>query len=278
MFNLFSKRFVHGKIELDRFKELMSERAVFEATVHQSATGLSSTPLNLVNKVQESVNLCYSLTSMTSLNAIQLLEAVGHGKWSQLEHLISKYSDSIDAYSKRNSEALKSIIGWADRNNVPEHRPFSAKVYRETGLPRTEVELVSLRFLHIPNASLTEIPKEFAVLPMVMAVCLSGNSIRFIPSQICSMPSVYRLDLDDNIIEEIPEEISLMKQLQTIDLDENNLNRIPKSLLSMRSLKSLLMRKQKHGVDLLSAATPLSDSEIEVLSDLSARGGFSLRT
>ena len=277
MFGLFSKRHVHGMTELHQFKKLMSERAVFEATVHQSATGMSGTPLHLTDKVQESVNLCYSITSMTSLNAMQVLEAVHRGKWSELEQLISKYSDSIDAYKKRNSESLKSIIGWADRNNVPERRPFDAKVYRETGLPRTEDALVSLRFLHIPNASLQEIPTEFAVLPMVMAVCLSGNNIRSIPSQIFSMPSVYRLDLDDNIIEELPDGVSQMKQLQTLDLDENNLNRIPRSLLSMKSLKSLLIRRQKHGVGLLSAATPLSDGEVEALNGLSVRGDFNLR-
>ena len=277
MFSIFSKRNFRGQTEFDRFKTLMSDRAVFEATLQQSATGISGMPFHLANKVQESVNLCYSLTSMTSLSDMQLLEAVHAGKWSELKQLVMKYSDSIDAYKQRNSGDLRSIIDWANRNSIPQYAPFDSTAYRATGLPRTEDELVSLRYLHIPNANLTEIPKEFAVLPMVKAVCLSGNRIKSIPLQFFEMPSVYRLDLDDNDIEEIPDEISRMKQLQQLDLDENNLKRIPRSLLSIRSLKSLMVRRQKHGLSLLSPSSPLSEDGVRALGELSFRSDFKLR-
>jgi hypothetical protein len=276
VFSFLTKRNFHGNKELDRFKQLMSKRAVFEATVMQSTTGRSG--IQWAVEVQEAVNLCYSLTSMTSLNDVQLLDAVRRGKWSELERLLSKYGDAIDAFKMRKHDELKSLIKWADRNNVPERQSFDAMVYKETGLPRTEDELASLRFVHIPGANLHEIPKELAVLPMVMAVCLSENKIRTIPPEIFNMPSVYRLDLEDNDIEEIPGQISQMSQLQSLDLDRNNLKSIPKSLRSMSSLKKFFVRGQKHGAGLLSPSTPLSDEEVEVLDFLSFRDDFELRT
>jgi len=278
MFGFFSKPDYHGKKELDRFKELMSDHAIFEATVNQSMHGMSGAPFHLANKVQEAVNLSYSLTSMTSLNDTQIFQAVYQKKWSSLEQLVKKFSETLDSYKNKNSESLKSIIRWADRNNVPQLKPFDSKAYRQTGLPRNEDEMISLRFIHISDANLHDIPKEFSILPMVMAVCLSNNKISAIPSEICAMPSVYRLDLEGNFIEEIPEQISQMKQLQMIDLDGNNLMRIPSSLRSMKSLSSLSMRNQRHGKDLLSSSTPLSDDEVAVLSGFYGRDNFKLRT
>lgn len=277
MFNIFSKKVVHGKKEFDRFKKLVSEREVLEVLIYQTSTGSSNIPLHLTNKVQEAVNLCYSLTSMTSLNAMKLLGAVNNGQWAEIKNLILKHSEAIEFYKDKNLAILTSLIRWADKNNVPEYKQFDAKVYKETGLPRSESELVSLRFVHIPNAGLNEIPKELAALPMVIGICLSDNNIRVIPPEIFVMPSVYRLDLEENFIEEIPEGISHMKQLETLDLDRNNLMRIPESLLLMPSLKSLLVRNQKHGNGLVSPNTPLSDEEVNVLCNLE-RKGVKLRT
>ncbi|HCF61140.1 MAG TPA: hypothetical protein DFS52_24475 [Myxococcales bacterium] len=278
MFRFLSRRTYHGKREFDRFKELLSERAVLEALVTQSTGGSVRMSLDMAGSIQEAINLLQSLTSMVSMDAMQILELASEKKWSAIEKPLVEFSRVFESYKSDNAPRLKALVRWADTNRLPVLEPFNSLVYKQTGFPRDEDELLSLRFLHLPGAGIESIPNEICVLPMVMGVCLSGNAIRSIPTGLCSMPSVYRLDLDDNLIEEVPGEISGMKQLQAIDLDENMIRQIPSSLRSMRSLKSLLVSNQKHGRDLLSAGTPLSEEGVSVLRALDGRYDFKLRT
>lgn len=261
--------------DLDRFKELTRDPRVLEA-LYKFDLGFRNLPLDIATEVQECIQLSYSITSRAQIISTQLFDAAKSGHWQPIHVRLSQLSQHKNTVSKIADQQLEAIIDWANQFNIPELSNIDTMFYKTTGIPRNKKDLMALRFIHVPNAGITEIPPELSILQNVQGICLSGNLIKVIPYQICEMISVTMLDLDDNLIMEIPEDIGNMIRLCQIDLDENNIKTIPNSLLKLENLTTLRLKKQKHGYSLNEIDAPLSEASQRVLARLFDKEDFRL--
>lgn len=270
MFNFFGK-FRKDPLEfpeLERFKELTAIPGVLDALTSYNLGITSVSPL-IGFEVQECVHLSNAITSRSGVTSDTLFEIARSGRWHSIEQRLSIYQGLLEDAGKKADSELEAIIFWAKKNNLPDLTPSEAGFYKTTGIPKSKRQLMALRFIHLPNAGIREIPAELSVLPNVQGICFDDNEIHELPDSICKMQTVSMLHLENNFIERIPEAIGNMASLTLIDLDGNNISRLPRSLLQLRNLRKLRLRGQRYGIDMRYNASPLDDASHSVLAQLS---------
>lgn len=239
----------------------------FEKVVHGWNMGL---PIDVGVKVQEAINLSYTITSMTGVNSATLVDAAKSGNFSSINEKLNNYSKKLKEFAVDNSRNFGRIIEWADDHKLPQLKNWDALFYKQAGIPRDIESLINLRFLLImDDHGIAEIPPEISTLPMLQGLCITNNKISAIPTKLYESHSLKRIDLEDNHITRIEDGIHNLKHVNAIDLSGNKLVYVTPDIAKMPSLSKLDIRKQKTHVDMMRAIdTPLSDASLEALYKL----------
>lgn len=266
-----NKKTIHPLAE--QFSTLLVDPIVlewFERVVQGWNMGL---PATVGFKVQEAINLSYTITSMTGLNSSQLLDAAKNKDFANINDKLNHHKKQLHEFAVDNSMSFSRIIQWADDHKIPNLKDWDALFYKQCGLPRDIESLINLRFLLVmEDHGITEIPPEICKLPMLQGLCISNNQISTIPIELYKCHSLKRVDLENNLITRIEDGIHNLKNVSAIDLSGNKLSYVTPDIAKMSSLNKLDIRKQKTSIDMMRAIdTPLSDESLEALYSLDRR-------
>lgn len=258
---------------LERFTELMKNPRCLDWFAKFDSGLTRNLPLDGARSVQEAITLSYSITSLAAIPSTELIRAVKNDDLDAINKRLQSATGTLNENAIDTSRALTRIVEWANDHKLPEHRPYDAFFYKECGVPRDIRRLQHLRHLLVnDDFGISEIPEEFALLPLLQGICLANNSIRAIPIGLYRCPSLQRLDLEGNDITRIADGIHTLRNVLAIDLSCNKLVHVTPDITKMPSLRNFDIRNQKNKIDLMrDADTPLSDVSLDALHRLADR-------
>lgn len=268
----FSKHRSNDKMHplIEQFSGLMEDPRCLEWFEKVACGWNMGLPLDVGFKVQEGINLSYTITSMTGVSSMALVDAAKSGNFDAINDKLHRRNRALNERAVDTSRNFSRIIEWANDHNLPELQRFDATFYKQAGVPRDVRGLSNLRFLLVTeDHGITEIPTEIAKLPLLQGLCITSNKISVIPTELYQCISLQRLDLEDNQISRVDDGIHKLSDVYAIDLSGNKLTHVTPDISRMRSLTKLDIRNQRTQIDMMRAAdTPLSDASLIALHSL----------
>lgn len=242
----------------------------FEKVVNGHNMGL---PIDVGRKVQEAINLSYTITSIAGVRSTALVAAAKSGDFTAISMKLHARSRKLDERAVDSSRNFSRIIEWANDHSLPQLRSWDATFYKQAGIPRDIRSLSNLRFLLVmDDHGITEIPAEIGKLPLLQGLCITSNKITSIPTQLYQCVSLQRLDLEENHITRVEDGIHMLQNVHAIDLSGNNIKYITPDIARMSSLAKLDIRNQRTVADIMRAGdTPLSNASLTALNNLDRR-------
>jgi Leucine-rich repeat (LRR) protein len=258
---------------LQQFTDIMKDPRCLEWFEKMANGATRNLPLDVAIRIQEAITLSNSITALAATSPAALIRAVRSGDVVLINKRMQDASKALDENAIDTSRPLARIIEWANDHKLPELRPFDAFFYKECGVPRDIRRLQNLRYLLVSDDhGITEIPEEFALLPLLQGISLSNNSIRSIPPGLYRCPSLRRLDLEGNNITRVEDGIHGLRTVTAIDLSGNRLEHVTPDIAKMPSLRDLDISGQKNEIDFMRAEdTPLSEAGLDALYTLVER-------
>lgn len=246
--------------------KLDSPRAIewFANMVYGGTGGL---PADVGLQVNDAIKLCYTITSMTGIDAVELVGAVKSGNFSTINAKMQASSKALTGNVADNSRLYTRIIEWANDHDIPDMMPFNSMAYKQKGVPRNMRELGALRYLIITDDhGITEIPDEVGSLTLLQAICINDNKITTVPRSLYQATSLQRIDLENNLIETVEPGIHALTHVHAIDLCRNMLKDVTPDIARMPSLRKLDISDQKTSFDMMrDRNTPLSEAGLSAL-------------
>jgi len=256
-----------GLQKLSKLQQLLKRRELVEALI-ESAYGTTQTSILIANDVNEAVSLVNSLSNLTRISGIELIESIISNKHTEQLKKIIKEQEALEEqnFTENDDSWIDILIKWANDSNLQQLKIVGEPSCPYTGFPRDRREIQALEFLHLINSNILYLPPELGMLKKLKYIYLDGNNIDVIPKELCFLPHLIRLDIDGNNITTLPREISNLTTLQILSLRNNKLEDLPIEMLQLHNLRKLDLRDQLIGLDLKDS--PLSSDGFKVLNSL----------